>query len=230
MEFVRVQSKHLNKEGEYSAQVTLEDGYCHQAGTNCTCLISDPVLLRFSVVCGTGSRADAKGDCIEEVSLDHFCDHANVSLGSKVLSGVNAKIGKIGETENLNLAVDRPGLRGMEVVLLPNDTIRGPIDTDGHFQVDVTKTGAFSIDIRDKNSSSACTLQSILYLECKDGHEQVGTVCVLKPEDTKAGLQIVLGISLGVVLALCVLGFLALIRTNPQRAKKLFVSFMRTHP
>ena len=203
---VRLASKHLSKEGEYTASIILEDGYCHSTDTNCTCVLGN-ASLSFNVVCGAGFRANVNRECMEE-SFDKLCDHANISIGSKVLSSAHA-FGSIGESTDLTVVISRPDLRDMEVVLVPINTVRGPINMQGRFAEALTRTGDFTVIVREKNGSSACSLQSNLRIECKDSHVQVGTQCVLK--SAEARLQIVLGISLGIVLALCVLYFLFLV-------------------
>ena len=205
---VRLASKHLKREGKYRARITLEDGYCHSEETNCTCVLDD-ASLSFDVVCGVGFRADLDRKCMKE-SFDRFCNHANVSIGSKVLSGADA-FGEIGESGDLKVAVGWPGVRELEVVLVPINTLRGPINTQGRFMAALTKTGDFTALVRETNGSSACSLQSNLRIKCKESHDQVGTQCVMKRDPAKAKLHIVLGISVGIVLALCVVFFLFLV-------------------
>ena len=47
--------------------------------------------------------------------------------------------------------------------------------------------------------------------------------------ETKTNLNVAMGIGVGVVLALCVSLLLWLIKSNSRKAKKIFLSFMRTN-
>ena len=74
------------------------------------------------------------------------------------------------------------------------------------------------------NGFSTCKLPLRLDVQCKDGYSNRGSSCV---QQTTLKEKLVLAVSLGIVLGLCVGILLYLVRKHPERAKKIIGSFVR---
>ena len=93
-------------------------------------------------------------------------------------------------------------------------------------ELKVDKVGYFGLELVDNTTQQSCKLLSRLRLSCGEGFELGNENKCERKSNTN--LQKIMGIGIGVVLALLVGLLLALVRKNPKRAKKLFVSFLGT--
>ena len=85
----------------------------------------------------------------------------------------------------------------------------------------MSKIGPYHLEL--SGHSSTCRLLD-LNLGCAPDHILRGTQC---EKQAKTNLNKILGAILGTTLALCLVLLLSLVYKNPERMKRLFVSFMR---
>ena len=145
-------------------------------------------------------------------------------VGSEKLQG-NPMVAEIGEISSLTLKLKSFVMNSAKVEIRPvqavvtnatfgdNHTLTVPLGTTGNFEMHLIA------------GSSTCKIPSRLDVTCKDGYRNHDSSCV---QQTTLKEKLVLAVSLGTVLALCVVILLYLVRKHPERAKKIFVSFVRT--
>ena len=71
------------------------------------------------------------------------------------------------------------------------------------FKTTLTNTGKFAVFISEDNHSAGCSLPSTLTIKCKQGMDLKGTRCV--PETIADPAYLAKGITIGTVLALCII-------------------------
>ena len=166
------------------------------------------------------------------LSLSQVCKATKLMLGGRELQGSlsSPMLAKIGDTTTLEvqlagLAVQAGHAAGraptVSIWSVGADVAQANVSAHGKATLDLSSTGQFEAWVRV--GSSSCKVPSQLDVVCQDGYRQGGAAC--EKRRLTANLQIVLGISIGVVLALCVFLFLFLIHKHPDRAKEVLISF-----
>ena len=213
-------------DGRYIASIELKDGWLHAAHNHSKCIVA---RLNFSVSCSRGFSADSTRQCLPD-DISQLCAGANISLASKLLASGSKPMmrGKIGERGELMLSVHPFLSTPMAVTLVPvKGTVTGPINSDGRFAMSLTETGKYAFYIGSDNGPS-CSLPALLKIECQSDYDEAGRGCKPKQDKSTVHLHVIMGISMGVVLALVTAMLLLLFSKDAarRRAKKVFLSFM----
>ena len=168
-----------------------------------------------------------------------MCAHVSVNLGGRRLKAVKGQVeGVILDTSLLTATMDAsPSVEQdsfkIQTVQL-GDTAESEFAAIGASlaaSIPINAVGSYRVELLHSNMGPARTLCSLferLHVDCnaEEGYFQDRSGCKLKSETR---LQVVMGVCIGAVLAICV-GILAfLVRRNPKKAKTIALSFMRTH-
>ena len=206
---VRISHLETPWQGLYTLTTELLDGWDHEMQTLNRCITAN---MTFFVSCSAGYHpADSSNRCVSD-NFAQVCKHAQVMLGSEVLSdgGEGVMEAMIAEDGQLSVLIrNRTGVHvltgTMAVRLTPvKGTIEGKITRNGRFDTKISKTGKFDVYIGTEDRSASCLVNSTLAVKCRDGYELKDSACIDK---SKAKLNIILGACIGMVLVAVVVYF-----------------------